>query len=98
MTQLGTMNRRDTMSKETAMTMTVTEFDTTPDTAALAIRPFRIDVPEADLVDLRRRIAATRWPDRETVTDHSQGVPVAKLQELVPYGGPTTTGGRRRRG
>jgi pimeloyl-ACP methyl ester carboxylesterase len=52
-----------------------------------AIRPFRINVPEADLVDLRRRIAATRWPNRETVTDQSQGAPLAKLQELVRYWG-----------
>jgi pimeloyl-ACP methyl ester carboxylesterase len=52
-----------------------------------AVRPFRIDVPEEDLVDLRRRIAATRWPDRETVTDQSQGVPLAKIQELVRYWG-----------
>jgi pimeloyl-ACP methyl ester carboxylesterase len=50
-----------------------------------AIRPFRIDVPEEDLVDLRRRVLATRWPDRET--DQSQGVPLAKLQELVRYWG-----------
>jgi pimeloyl-ACP methyl ester carboxylesterase len=52
-----------------------------------AIRPFRIDVPEADLVDLRRRVAATRWPDRETVADASQGAPLAKLQEFVRYWG-----------
>ena len=39
-----------------------------------AIRPFRVDVPSEQLVDLRRRIAATRWPDRETVDDRSQGV------------------------
>ncbi len=52
-----------------------------------AIRPFHIDVPEADLVDLRRRLAATRWPDRETVSDQSQGVQLAKLQELVRYWG-----------
>jgi hypothetical protein len=51
----------------------------------LAVRPFRIDVPEEDLVDLRRRVAATRWPDRETVTDQSQGVQLAKIQELVRY-------------
>jgi pimeloyl-ACP methyl ester carboxylesterase len=51
------------------------------------IRPFRINVPEADLVDLRRRIAATRWPDRETVKDPSQGAPLTKLQELVHYWG-----------
>ena len=49
------------------------------------IRPFRIDVPEEDLVDLRRRLAATRWPDKETVTDESQGVPLATLQGLVRY-------------
>ena len=63
----------------------------------LAVRPFHIDVPEEDLVDLRRRIAATRWPDKETVTDQSQGVQLAKIQELVRYWGRTTTGGRWRR-
>lgn len=52
-----------------------------------AIRPFRINVPEADLVDLRRRIAAARWPDRETVNDRSQGIQLLKLQELVRYWG-----------
>src|SRR5262245_9246403 len=52
-----------------------------------AIRPFRINVPEADLVDLRRRIAATRWPDRETVNDRSQGAPLANFQELLRYWG-----------
>ena len=51
------------------------------------IRPFRIDVPEEELVDLRRRIAATRWPDRETVSDRSQGVQLAKFQPLVEYWG-----------
>jgi pimeloyl-ACP methyl ester carboxylesterase len=52
-----------------------------------AVRPFHINVPEEALVDLRRRIAATRWPDRETVTDRSQGVQLATLQELVRYWG-----------
>jgi pimeloyl-ACP methyl ester carboxylesterase len=52
-----------------------------------AIRPFHISVPEEAIVDLRRRIAATRWPDRETVTDRSQGVQLAKLQPLVRYWG-----------
>ena len=41
-----------------------------------AIRPFHIDIPEERLVDLRRRLAATRWPDRETVADNPQGVHV----------------------
>jgi pimeloyl-ACP methyl ester carboxylesterase len=49
------------------------------------IRPFHIDVPEDELVDLRRRIAATRWPDKETVTDQSQGVPLATIQMLAHY-------------
>jgi pimeloyl-ACP methyl ester carboxylesterase len=51
------------------------------------IRPFSVSIPEADLVDLRRRIAATRWPDRETVTDRSQGARLEKIQELVRYWG-----------
>jgi pimeloyl-ACP methyl ester carboxylesterase len=49
------------------------------------IRPFHIDVPEDELVDLRRRIAATRWPDKETVTDQSQGVQLATIQMLAHY-------------
>jgi pimeloyl-ACP methyl ester carboxylesterase len=49
------------------------------------ISQIQLDVPEGDLADLRRRIAATRWGDRETVTDQSQGVPLAKLQALVGY-------------
>ncbi|MEH2543675.1 hypothetical protein V1283_000320 [Bradyrhizobium sp. AZCC 2262] len=50
-----------------------------------AIRPFRINVSDEDLIDLRRRLAATRWPEKETVDDDSQGVPLATLQELVHY-------------
>ena len=49
------------------------------------IRPFRISVPEAELVDLRRRIKATRWPDRETVQDATQGVQLATVQALAQY-------------
>jgi pimeloyl-ACP methyl ester carboxylesterase len=52
-----------------------------------AIRPFRVTVPEEQLVDLRRRLAATRWPERETVTDESQGVQLATMQELALYWG-----------
>jgi pimeloyl-ACP methyl ester carboxylesterase len=50
-----------------------------------AVRPFRVDVPEEDLVDLRRRIADTQWPERETVADDSQGVRLAAIQELARY-------------
>ncbi|QEX19134.1 hydrolase [Hypericibacter terrae] len=52
-----------------------------------AIRPFRFDAPEADLVDLRRRLAATRWPERELATDDTQGVQLATMQKLVGYWG-----------
>jgi len=52
-----------------------------------SIRPFRIHVPEKAITDLRRRIRETRWPDKETVADRSQGVQLAKLQELVQYWG-----------
>src|SRR5262245_28409547 len=52
-----------------------------------SIRPFHINIPEEQLVDLRRRINATRWPDKETVADQSQGAQLAKLQELVRYWG-----------
>ena len=62
-------------------------FPTHPVKAAAsgAIRPFHVNVPEADLLDLRRRLAATRWPDREIVADQSQGVPLSTVQQLVRY-------------
>src|SRR5687768_14084839 len=50
-----------------------------------AVRPFRVDVPEEDLADLRRRIEATRWPSKELVEDRSQGVQLATMQELARY-------------
>src|SRR5205085_4392381 len=53
--------------------------------AAAAVRPFRVVVPEEALVDLRRRTAATQWPERETVNDASQGVQLATMQKLAHY-------------
>jgi len=50
-----------------------------------AIRPFHIHFPEKDLVDLRHRLAATRWPEKETVADDTQGVPLATMRELVRH-------------
>jgi len=50
-----------------------------------SIRPFRINVPDEALTDLRRRLAATRWPERETVADKSQGVQLATMQQLVHH-------------
>jgi pimeloyl-ACP methyl ester carboxylesterase len=50
-----------------------------------SVRPFRVSVPEQDLVDLRRRLAETRWPDREIVADQSQGVQLSTVQKLVRH-------------
>src|SRR6478672_3901690 len=50
-----------------------------------AIRAFQVDVPEAELTELRRRINATKWPDRETVTDQTQGVQLATIQQVARY-------------
>src|SRR5262245_41186004 len=58
------------------------------DTASdVAIRPFRVQVPDEALADLRQRLAMTRWPDQETVADRSQGVQSAAMQDLVRYWG-----------
>src|SRR5216684_2775533 len=57
------------------------------ETHKTAIRPFHVNVPEEELTELRRRINETRWPDRETVTDQSQGVPLATIQKLARYWG-----------
>jgi pimeloyl-ACP methyl ester carboxylesterase len=56
-----------------------------PAAAGEAIRPFHIHIPEKDLVDLRHRLAATRWPEKETVADDTQGVPLATMHELVRH-------------
>src|SRR6266550_3198206 len=67
--------------------MTATRMNTgTVDIATeTAIRPFRVGVPDEQLADLRRRIGATRWPERETVADDTQGVQLATIQELARY-------------
>jgi pimeloyl-ACP methyl ester carboxylesterase len=51
----------------------------------VAMRPFEVSLPDAELEDLRRRIQATRWPEKETVGDETQGFPLALIQELVDY-------------
>jgi pimeloyl-ACP methyl ester carboxylesterase len=68
-------------------TATLLRINSAPAATSDAIRPFRIDVPEENLVDLRRRIRATRWPDRQTVDDQSQGIQLAKIKPLVEYWG-----------
>jgi hypothetical protein len=52
---------------------------------ATEIRPFNVDIPEEELAEMRRRIAATRWPTKELVEDRSQGVQLATLKELARY-------------
>jgi pimeloyl-ACP methyl ester carboxylesterase len=72
--------------QETAMSLQTLEAPQSGQaTDAAGIRPFRIDVPEAELTELRRRINATRWPEQETVTDASQGVQLATTQALARY-------------
>jgi pimeloyl-ACP methyl ester carboxylesterase len=51
------------------------------------IRSYRVNIPEEQLLDLRRRIAATRWPDQETVNDQSQGIQLAKIKPLIEHWG-----------
>jgi hypothetical protein len=68
------------------------------DDAGTDIRPFRIQVPEADLDDLRDRLARTRWPEASPGGGWDDGVPVAYLKELVEYWRTSMTGGRTRHG
>jgi pimeloyl-ACP methyl ester carboxylesterase len=78
-----------------AQTMTTSEGNAMAQTSATqhsnqaadqnAIRPFRVNFPETELADLRKRITATRWPEREPVADASQGVQLATIQKLARY-------------
>jgi pimeloyl-ACP methyl ester carboxylesterase len=81
--ELSSLNRRGFLAGGVGLVSAAARA-ATPDEA---IRPFRVYVPEDALVDLRRRIAMTRWPERETVADDTQGVPLAMTRELVRYWG-----------
>src|SRR5712692_2126460 len=70
---------RELAAKETVMTKLANVVEAT------AIRPFQVNIPDAELTELRRRINATQWPERETVTDASQGVQLATIQALARY-------------
>src|SRR6476619_1186766 len=72
---------RERAAKEAVMT--TTKLANVAESAA--IRPFQVNVPEADLTDLRRRIVATRLPEKETVDDFTQGVQLALMQALARY-------------
>ena len=67
------------MPQKTTATASVTVIDDT------SIRPFRVDVPAEAIDEMRRRIAATQWPERETVSDTSQGVQLETIKELARY-------------
>jgi pimeloyl-ACP methyl ester carboxylesterase len=69
----------------TAMTEALTDVAQYTGTDGTHVRPFRVNVPEADLTDLRRRVKATKWPDRETVGDTSQGVQLATMRALARH-------------
>jgi pimeloyl-ACP methyl ester carboxylesterase len=73
------------MKHQTKQAKTALLEDSEQPTGKTAIRPFRVSVPEAELTELRRRINATRWPERETVADQSQGVQLATMQKLARY-------------
>jgi pimeloyl-ACP methyl ester carboxylesterase len=73
--------KMENMMTETTSTGTEQATDKT------SIRPFQFDFPDAELADLRRRVNATKWPDREQVTDASQGVQLATMQNLARYWG-----------
>ena len=77
--------RRDVLATSAAAGAFSLIAEQMPQAAEGNIAPFRINVPEEKLVDLRRRIAATQWPERETVADQSQGVQLATIQELARY-------------
>src|SRR5437762_13777871 len=68
-----------------AMTQPITEVPLETSSARSDIRPFRVSFPEEQLTDLRRRIKATKWPERETVADDTQGVQLATMQALASY-------------
>ena len=80
-----TTNTTNATGATTTNTTNATGASVAPTSGNSDIRPFRVNVPEAELTDLRRRIVATRWPDRELVNDISQGVQLATLQKLARY-------------
>ncbi len=85
----GSSLTRRTFISTSAALGTAAAMLSTPLVAAAAegdsANPFTVNVPEADITELRRRIAATRWPDRETVVDSSQGVQLSTMQDLANY-------------
>jgi pimeloyl-ACP methyl ester carboxylesterase len=79
-----TGSRSNDSGRRTSMTPSATP-QRSQEAVGTAIRPFSMTFPEAELTEMRRRIDATRWPERETVTDQSQGVQLATIQQLADY-------------
>ena len=73
------------MTQPNTVAGTATAFTPPLSAAATSVRPFTYEAPQAELDDLRRRVKATRWPEKETVADFSQGVPLATMQKLARY-------------
>jgi pimeloyl-ACP methyl ester carboxylesterase len=82
-TPVASSNHR--ICKENSMKTATMQSDAVQSTASDAIRPFHIHFPDEALADLKRRIVATRWPDREIVADQSQGVQLDTIQKLAQY-------------
>src|SRR6185436_12102502 len=83
--QLTRIIRIGVIAMTTTSSVTLSSTPAAAENNDTAIRPFRVNVPEKQLVELRRRIAATRWPSRELVDDRSQGVQLAALTALAHY-------------
>src|SRR5207244_7929024 len=80
------MRDKNDLKKENTMTQTnATQQLKEQASDKSAIRPFQVNVPEAELVELRRRITATQFPEKEPVADMSQGVPLATVEKLARY-------------
>ena len=84
-TASATTNTTNATGASTANTTNATGASAAPTSGNSDIRPFSVNVPEAELAELRRRINATRWPSKELVADRSQGVELATLQALARY-------------
>ncbi|MBD2068200.1 alpha/beta fold hydrolase [Leptolyngbya sp. FACHB-671] len=84
-TQLGRFGSANAQLSQPHPKEITTAQSGTVHTDPTAIRPFQINIPQADLDDLRQRIVATRWPEKETVSDQSQGLQLATMQELARY-------------
>ena len=84
-TQLGRLGSANAQSSNPQPKETTTIQPGTAHSDPTAIRPFRVNMSEEAIVDLRRRITATQWPEQETVTDQSQGVQLATMQKLASY-------------